>query len=153
MKTKFVLVLLFLSLPALDCSKKESVNVPSTSPSATNSTTLVKDTGIFGSWIWRSSIGGISGHQVLTPASEGYNVTIVFGTDSTFQSFRNDTLQSTTRFSISHRKDTFTDDTMDVITYQSPRSISQAIFVLSTDSLELRDECYDCMGHSYIRAK
>ena len=152
MKNAFTLSLLLVSLTVLGCTKKESVNVPSTNSDGLAKSPTVNQ-GILGSWNWYVSIGGISGSQVLTPASEGYTVTIVYNSDSTFQYYRNDTLQAATRFSVCHRKDAFTHDTMDVITYESNRFVSQAVYVVTADSLELRDECYDCMGRGYTRAK
>jgi hypothetical protein len=129
---------LFLTV-ALDCSN-------SVTPRFTSSD------GIYGVWNWVESAGGISGSQVLTPASQGYSVRIYFGSDSTFERFCKDTLQAKTRFTISRQKDPFTVDTMDVINYQdSYRFAPQVIYVLTADSLELRDERYDGMGHSYSR--
>ncbi len=152
MKHTLALTLVLVCLTALDCSKKESLNIPSTTSIASTTTPKASE-GIFGTWSWYNSIGGITGKQVLTPSSVGYTVTIVFRSDSTFQYIRNGTLQATTRFSISRRRDAFTVDTMDVITYQDHRFVSQVIYALSADSLELRDECYDCMGSGYTRVQ
>jgi hypothetical protein len=141
MKTITFFTIVLFCLVSLDCSKEEAPTAPT-------------PTGIYGSWNWIESTGGISGNQVLTPASVGYSIRISFTTDGTFQRFRNDTLVGTSGYSISRQKTDFSTDSLDVIVFQdSAHFIRQFIYSASSDSLALGDLCYDCFSHVYTRMK
>ena len=105
-------------------------------------------TGLLGSWQWLSSCGGF-GPQCGTPASKGYDQTIVLTADSMFQWFRADSLFLRADFSVTQ------DETMygmqDVIVLE--QALAFAFDFPSKDSLRLRDLCFDCFEHHFLRLK
>ena len=105
-------------------------------------------TGLLGSWQRLSSCGGF-GPQCGTPASTGYDQTIVMTMDSVFQWFRADSLFFQRDFSVTR------DETMygiqDVIVLE--QQLAFAFDFPSKDSLRLRDLCYDCFEHRFLRLR
>ena len=107
--------------------------------------------GIYGNWRWTQSVGGFAG-TTITPATAGYTMRIVLRTDNFSEFYKNDTLQTITRFIIRRKKSLFSPDSVDVIHYEdTTRFISQIISVVNSDTLALVDLCFDCYGHIYVR--
>jgi len=141
MKTLSLFAFILFSMVAIQCSKESGPTEP------------VAD-GIYGSWNWVESVGGISGNNVLTPASVGYSVKINFLNNGTFQRFQNDSLQATTTFTVSRKKTSFHADTVNLIAYaDSIHFMPQIIYSVTIDSLFLEDLYPDGLGHAYSRIK
>lgn len=109
--------------------------------------------GIYGTWQWVKSTGGIAGTE-QTPGTTGYTVVLVFTADGTYKYYRNTTLIETAHFTIRREQVTGYPNMIDVIHYEHEEShISQAISFNGKDTLNLGDLCIDCFGHQYIRVQ
>jgi hypothetical protein len=102
---------------------------------------------IVGQWSWVESYGGFAGER-LTPQSEGYTKKQVFGRDSTFLEYRNDSLIFSAKYSIS-RKPVWNSDTALVLEISGFHD--QIIGFAGKDTLELTEHCLDCFEHRFCR--
>ncbi len=114
------------------------------------------------------SEGGLAG-QSHTPESTGYDQTIVFGADSVFEWFRNDSLLARAKYFVGHDSSLSSGEVayfMDVVASSisvwigpmlslcgptdEPCALSSIQFV-SRDTLILHDLCLDCFNRWFIR--
>jgi hypothetical protein len=102
---------------------------------------------IVGEWSWVESYGGFAGLR-LTPQSEGYTKRQVFGRDSSFLEYRNESLVFRGKYSIS-RKLVWDSDTAYVV--EIPGFHDQIIGFAGRDTLELTEHCLDCYEHRFCR--
>jgi hypothetical protein len=119
-------------------------------------------------WSWLMSEGGLL-PQRHTPESTGYDQTIVFGADSVFEWFRNDSLLARAKYFVGHDSSLSSREVvyfMDIIASSvsvsigpmlllcgltdEPCAVSSIEFV-SRDTLILHDLCFDCFNHWYLR--
>ena len=100
---------------------------------------------IEGKWKWVKSTGGFAG-QTLTPRSEGYEKHIdINGSD--YAEYRDDSLLYKVPYKLEFRRDsTFQYDTIMVI--NSGIGLGAR---LRKDTLEIRELCFDCYQHLYVR--
>ncbi len=139
MINSWIVTLIFCTL-SCGCSKQTSPTEP-------------EPQGIYGSWNWVKSVGGIAG-LTITPAAAGYTERLVLKSDNNCESYRNDTLVATTQFTIRREVTLFSLDSVDVIHYaDTNRFMKQIISVIGSDTLGLIDLCYDCFGHTYMRTQ
>lgn len=100
---------------------------------------------IEGKWRWVKSTGGFVG-QTLTPESEGYEKHIDIN-GSEYAEYRDDSLLYKVPYKLEFRRDsTFQYDTIMVIN----AGISLGTR-LRKDTLEIRELCFDCYQHLYVR--
>ncbi len=118
-------------------------------------------------WSWLMSEGGLAG-QSHTTESTGYNQTIVFGADSVFEWFRNDSLLARAKYFVGRDSSLSSGEVlyfMDIVASSlsdwigplllcgltdEPCAVSSIEFV-SRDTLILHDTCLDCFNHWYVR--
>jgi len=131
----FLTLLIILVLINASCKKDEPVDE--------NSHPL------YGKWEWVSSFGGIAG-QKITPASEGYTVTVEFAQANQYFYYKNDTLTRTDTYTI---KETENSNMFDyIIEYGSSQSYpDQYMDFPYPDTLRLIDNCFDCYDNVYVR--
>lgn len=133
MRNKLLLISL-ISLTIFSC-EKEDTNL----------------SGLIGKWNWVSSTGGIAG-ITYTPKSIGYTKTIEFTGDSIFRLYRNDTLIVESKYQLIRYKSIYNQDSALLINYGNG-FMRQSYINNYPDTLFLRDECFDCFIHRYIRIK
>jgi hypothetical protein len=113
-------------------------------------------TGLVGSWDWLWSSGGI-GPMTQTPESTGWTQTLEITSDSVLRLFRQDTVVISERISSVRRKTSFSADTADVICIVSWGDVVGGDLWLyefwGADTLRLRDLCYDCYDHVWVRQR
>lgn len=103
-----------------------------------------------GSWNWVKSEGGIAG-VTITPASTGYTRNIVYNYNLSYESYKNDSLEFISPFSIYYVTESPV-DTFPVIHYEAlPEYRDQMIFSITRDTLVLSDRCIDCFIHTYVK--
>jgi len=105
--------------------------------------------GIYGSWNWLKSAGGIAYQEYFPPPI----MRQVYNEDGTFQLYKNDTLKSSTIFTIKREMTGWSTDTANVIHYKDSIQFQPQMFTIDRDSLILRDLCMDCYIHIYKRIK
>jgi hypothetical protein len=112
---------------------------------------------LFGSWEWIESSGGYVVHTI-NPGTEGYTMTVEYEENGTYRSFKNGKKESKTRFEFEEGRSIYSGAVEYLIRYKTGTFNNKAAGVNSfrisgQDSLFLRDECYDCYEHIYIRKK
>jgi hypothetical protein len=109
---------------------------------------------ILGEWHWVSTVGGISGKQIYTPASTGSTDTWVFKSDSTYQRYttpRGGTpVAETGTFSFGSVKSIHTGQAARALILRGKQSQTFLLEELTT-RLGLSDNYYDGFGHTYER--
>jgi hypothetical protein len=133
MKTNYCV--LILSLLVLSCHKE---------PTSVDNAQAITLTG---KWQWIRSSGGIGGQTIIPPA--GTVVIQTYSSDGVFSQSRNDTLQTTSHYSIKKQKTIYSTDSLDVIVYQDSTLTKQVILYLSVDTLSVGDNMYDGYGSIY----
>jgi hypothetical protein len=110
------------------------------------------DSTYVGSWNWIKSIGGFAG-TTRTPATDGYTVKIELTRDSVYNVYRDGGLTVSRRFSIHREKNSYSPDSVDVLSYPNDPAIPrQNIMLMSRDTLIIIDQCMDCYNSFYVRA-
>ena len=115
-----------------------------------NLETVYNETELTGRWKWLESTGGFAG-TVNNPEKAGYDEIIEFSPGSLFKVFRNDSLTVRSSYYIRPGWSVTTGDSSLLLAYDY-NNIRQSYFIRS-DTLILRDECYDCFTSTYIRIK
>ncbi len=107
---------------------------------------------IVGKWRWVKSVGGIGGFT-LTPATEGFTQTQVFGADSSFKFYKNDSLKLQNTFTVTRNYKQGA-ETVDVLKINSNDSYKSA-FTIRNDTLYTSDYLFISDGFStvYVRVK
>ena len=138
------LVTLALMVP-LGCSDHHSVTQPA-------------EQGFFGTWEWVTSVGGYTGHDVRTPASEGYTIRFTLERDGHYQVFRNGALVLSDVFTIHREEQPVSPGYVDIIHYSGMARGEfgclypvQAISLVTPDSLSLADMAADLYRHRCAR--
>ena len=120
----------------IGCSK----SLPTQNSTSSNST-------IVGTWNWIKSSGGFTG-GTITPASAGYTMKISFGSEGTYQSYRDDTLYASTRYTVRQI------DSSQIIHYaDSVRFWPQYFELAASDTLYLTDDLVDGYRSLYSRQR
>ena len=102
-----------------------------------------------GKWSWISSCGGFAFH-CSTPESTNQKINLVFTTDSTLNTYVNDTLKASTRFQTYISPTSDFPGTADVIKFNSSIQVK---FSIIRDTLYLNDFCCDGFNSNYKRIK
>ncbi len=90
----------------------------------------------------------------ISPISVGYSNKIVLTPDSILESYRNDTLETTTRFMIRREKVSPQSDSIDIISYSNNNIFpDQRITLTGGDTLILEDRCMDCYIRTFVRIR
>ena len=104
-----------------------------------------------GEWLLTEYSGGISGGTHIPPENQKY--VVQFTVDSNYYEYLNDTLISSTHYSIQKKyaPGIFPNiDSVDAIVWQN-QSYFSLIRILTKDSLCFWDMCADCFTHNYIK--
>ena len=120
------------------------------SVSSCNKEKMPTSDSIVGEWRWVKSVGGIAG-VTITPQSAGYNQRREFNADSTFKSFKNDSLTIQGKFSIVRNYKYSESETVDVLKWGTAVDDS---FVIRNDTLFINNIFIsDGFGSTYVRIK
>ena len=121
------------------------------SVSSCNKEKLSPSTSIVGKWRWVKSVGGIGGFT-LTPKSEGISLREEFYADSTFKTFRNDSITMQGKFSIVRNYKYSSTETIDILKMGTPVNDS---FIIRNDTLYTDNYRFVSDGFSatYVRIK
>ena len=104
---------------------------------------------LYGVWIWSESSGGIAGMR-LTPITEGYSSVIEFHQSGIYKEYKNEQLEMTSKFTLTTGNTIYTSEIANLIEFEA-YPIMQSIEFGKSDTLFLRDECFDCFVHTYVR--
>lgn len=106
---------------------------------------------LYGNWIWKSSSGGFTGRQRITPESAGYTKIIHFSEDGVYREFHDDELVITLSYTVEMKKTIF--GYHDVISFadSTGQMMDKVIMQISETTLYLSEPCPDCFGHTYVR--
>ena len=128
----------------------------------TQNPTGLQPSDLLGAWSWLMSEGGLGG-QSSTPESTGYDQTMVFGADSVFDWFRNDSLflhatyfvlrdSSLSSRELVYLRDIVASPPLDFLCSRAGEACPVWwIQFVSRDTLILHDTCLDCFNHWYLR--
>ena len=110
---------------------------------------------LFGTWNWVSSSGGFGG-ETITPTTESKTIEIEYKENGTYKKFIDDKKVSKMTFQFEEQESIYSIGKEYVITYSDGKFsrkgvISHPFDFIGTDTLILRDECYDCYSHIYVR--
>ncbi len=104
------------------------------------------EAALVGNWRWLQSTGGLDGHSE-TPATAGYEQRLQID-DTYIARYRNDSLLVRERYRLIKGQSIYSSKEVLLLRYSDGR---QQSFLLANDTLVLRDECYDCFVHVYVR--
>jgi hypothetical protein len=104
---------------------------------------------LYYTWEWVQSIGGIGG-VIMNPASEGYTQSIDFEENGSYTKYRNNLVVRRGTFTINSAISALDQQEYDMVMFDDG-SPTQAITRLTDHELTLREECLDCLTHSYRR--
>jgi hypothetical protein len=107
--------------------------------------------GLFGTWQWVRTDGGIAFHIHETPASTGENIDMRFSADRKYYIYTNGSLTSEGTYQLETRKCIHDHKDKTVINFSSPSDYDFMIEKLDQEKLELSDEAYDGIGSLYKR--
>ena len=100
-----------------------------------------------GEWRWVSSTGGIAG-ITITPASAGYERTLVLTSDSKYSRYKNNILEKTGTFEIIKAKSIYKIELVDFIKYDDS---TMSVINVTGSKLSLADNNYDGFGETFKR--
>lgn len=126
-------VLLILILSVISCNKEEKTTIPEVN-------------NLLGKWNWISSISGLHG-TILTPQSEGYNMSIEFKLTGMIEFRKNDTITSEKQFSIIH------DAGISSLPIIKLENDPLWMYSIIRDTLFLNNICTNCFNEKYLRAR
>lgn len=109
------------------------------------------DGNIYGSWIWKSSSGGFTGRQTITPESAGYSKVIYFSEDGVYREFHDDELVITAGYTVGMKKTIFGYHEVISFADSTGQMMDKVIMQISETTLYLSEPCPDCFGHTYVR--
>jgi hypothetical protein len=105
---------------------------------------------IVGKWRWVKSVGGFAG-QTITPQKAKYNLREEFNADSTFKTYKNDSVTVQGKYSIIKNYKLSSSNTVDVL--KTNKSYNQA-FTIHNDTLFINDVFIsDGFSTIYVRMK
>lgn len=109
----------------------------------------IKDTrnDLIGTWEWVFTSGGQSG-MTITPATEGYTQLLQF-TKQNVTKYRDGSVQSSMPYTLDRGESIYTGQEETLIQFGSG-GMTQSV-VIEADTLLLREECFDCYSHKYVR--
>jgi hypothetical protein len=108
--------------------------------------------GIYGSWQWIRSIGGIGG-WMTTPESQKASRTLVFLHPKTVQLYENDSLVYSVPFKLA-AKMLPTQDTIRSLRYSPPWGSLLYMYIwIMGDTLFLNERCADCGSNVYAKIR
>jgi hypothetical protein len=105
-------------------------------------------TQITGSWRWVKSVGGIGGFT-LTPQTEGFKQTQVYGANGSFKLYKNDTLRLSGKFSVTRNYKYSPTENLDLLKINDQTPLA---FIIRNDTL-YQSDVYISDGFSsvYVR--
>lgn len=115
-----------------------------------------KDFGnLFGTWNWVYSSGGFLG-ETISPTTENKTIEIEYKKNGIYKKFINNKKVSKMTFQFEEQESIYSIGKEYMITYSDGKFskkgvIFQSFDFIGTDTLILRDECYDCYSHIYVR--
>ncbi len=143
MKLKFAGLLLLVFMVLFSCQKKGSIGYDE----------------VYGSWNWIESDGGESFH-ILTPLSEGINITIVYNQNGLFEKYIDNEKVTSLNYYFEKGTSISTYNQTTLITYKNrintkhrTRELVSNSYKVSGDTLFLYDECFDCFRSIYLKRK
>jgi hypothetical protein len=101
---------------------------------------------IIGRWDWVNSVSPWTG-QVSNPQTTGYSITLEFTSDGSLKEYKNDTLSTTTNYSIEINS---TDPDKNILIYDTEIRTQVSLY---NDSLILNSAYVDGPVSTYIRLK
>lgn len=116
---------------------------------------------LFGTWTWIESTGGESG-QAISPATEGYSITVEYNENGVFKRFRDGKKISKMTFKFVEGNSMFSAGQVPMIEYKEKKITTSplkkgilraSVSFTGNDTLFVSDECYDCYTHLYVRKK
>lgn len=125
------LALVFILIFTVSCEPEEIASI---------------DERIQGEWVWLQSYGGIDG-RTETPESTNTAITLEIVNNS-LKRFNNGNLETEKTFLIVRGSSIYGEGEKDLLDYGA--GVRQAVEV-NGNRLFLRDECYDCFQHEYIK--
>jgi len=107
---------------------------------------------LYGAWDWKSSSGGFTGKQVMTPETAGFTKRIRFTPEGEYAELHDGALFVEARYSLVRKRTIF--GIHDVICFadSTGRLSDQVIMRLTATELGLSDPFPDGFGHTYVRA-
>ncbi len=137
----FVL-LLFSTMTLSSCRKK--IDIPNG-----------KCERLFGTWEWVYSSGGFAG-GILTPSSENYTKTVSYTNKGIYKMSKNGKKKTKYTYSFQLGETIFYGEEEYLIKYagaalSKKEILSDSFYFNGQDTLVLRDECFDCYSHVYVR--
>jgi len=110
-----------------------------------------KNKSLDGKWNWVQSTGGFAG-TTSTPESSNQVIYIEFSGNS-FKKYINGTLSSDLTFVIKTQKSIFGGEKPMLVSDNPTKDFGAISFEIIGDKLHLNEECNDCFGSVYVRAK
>lgn len=113
---------------------------------------------IFGRWEWIETSGGFAG-KIVTPEETGIAYAIEFSVNGIFQYYKDEKLIDKKRFSINEGKSIYGGEKAYIIAYSNLDSLfrgampNQSVSFSGSDTLLLKEECYDCFSTVFVRKK
>jgi len=106
---------------------------------------------LYGTWNWKSSSGGHTGKQIITPETAGYTKRIRFSPEGEYQEFHDGNLVITARYSVVTKRTIFRSNTVLCFSDTTGRLGDKVIMGVTATSLDLSDPNPDGFWHAYIR--
>ena len=103
---------------------------------------------IIGTWEWVSSTGGIAG-VIHTPITTGDSIQVVFTASGVYQRIVNGVTEIDAPYSIEKGSTIYSTEMGDIMHYTGETIVNS--LVTSSDTLLLREECFDCFIHTYVK--
>lgn len=121
---------------------------------------LVPDTNfknLFGRWTWIESSGGFSGHTI-NPNTENYSLTAEYKSNGVYKKFKDGKKITKQTFSFQESESIYSVNEEYLIEYSEGRLSKKLVIphsfeFIGPDTLILKDECYDCYIHIYVKEK
>lgn len=101
---------------------------------------------LVGNWRWLHSTGGLDG-RMETPATTGYEQRLQID-DTRIARYRNDSLLAREGYHLVKGQSIYSREEALLLRYSDGR---QQSFMVAADTLVLRDECFDCFVHVYVK--
>jgi len=104
---------------------------------------------IVGTWQWIESTGGIAG-VTRTPASTGESIRAIFTSKGTYQKYVNNQVEIDATYSMEEGPTIYSTELGNIMHYTG-EAFAHSVVISTMDTLLIRDECYDCFIHTFVR--
>ena len=110
---------------------------------------------LFGKWTWVSSNGGLI-NQTTTPETENYIIEIEYKKNGVFKKYKDGKKVNKMKFKFEKGQTIFSVEDEYSIKYTIGKSKKVGVVphyfqFIGTDTLVLKEECFDCLTHIYVR--